>query len=466
MVLPIHPVFRTMSIPVRVRFAPSPTGFLHVGGARTALFNWLYARHVGGKFILRIEDTDKARNTVEAVQVIYDGLKWLGLDWDEGPGKGGDHGPYFQSERNAVYEDYLAKLETVGAVYIDDKGSTRFKLPRKLIVMDDLVCGHVEVDRSKPINPLGDLEPDMTIRRADGSWIFHFVNVVDDIEMGITHVIRGEDHLSNTPKHIELYQALGVQPPHFAHIPLILNREGGKMSKRDKGASVQSYVDEGYVPEAVANYLCLLGWSPKDNREKLTLDEVASLFELDKVNRRNAAFDPDKCFWLNGQYIQQMPLERFRALCQPVLEAAGLPIGGFHNEYLDGVLASVKEKIKLLKDVPAWSAYFFTDDFPFDEEAVNKTLRAPGANERLEQLAARLETLPPEDWTHDGLEALFKLLAMETGVKTAAFIHPARVAASGRSVGPSLYHLLALLGKEKVVTRLQSAARNHRPGNA
>ena len=173
-----------MSTPVRVRFAPSPTGFLHVGGARTALFNWLYAKHVGGQFILRIEDTDKARNTVEAVQVIYDGLKWLGLDWDEGPGKGGDHGPYFQSERNAVYETYLDKLQAAGAVYIDDKGATRFKLPRKLIVMDDLVCGHVEVDRSKPINPLGDLEPDMTIRRPDGSWIFHFVNVVDDIEMG------------------------------------------------------------------------------------------------------------------------------------------------------------------------------------------------------------------------------------------------------------------------------------------
>ena len=197
------------------------------------------------------------------MQVIYDGLKWLGLDWDEGPGKGGDFGPYFQSERNDVYERYLAKLQAADRVYIDHEGKTRFKLPRQLIVMDDLVCGRVEVDRSKPINPLGDMEPDATIRRADGSWIFHFVNVVDDIEMRISHVIRGEDHLSNTPKHIELYQALGVTPPLFAHIPLILNREGGKMSKRDKGASVQSYIDDGYVPEAVANYLCLLGWSPK-----------------------------------------------------------------------------------------------------------------------------------------------------------------------------------------------------------
>ena len=442
--------------PVRVRFAPSPTGFLHVGGARTALFNWLYARHTGGKFILRIEDTDKARNTVEAVQVIYDGLKWLGLDWDEGPGVGGDCGPYFQSERDAVYQKHLATLEAAGKVYLDEKGSTRFRLPRQPIVMEDLVCGRVEVDRSKPINPLGDLEPDMTIRRADGSWIFHFVNVVDDLEMGITHVIRGEDHLSNTPKHIELFQALGATPPKYAHIPLILNRSGGKMSKRDQGASVQQYIEDGYVPEAVANYLCLLGWSPKDNREKLPMEEVISLFELDKINRRNAAFDTDKCFWLNGQYIHEMSLERFRALCMPVMERAGLPIGGFSNDYLDHVLASVKEKVKLLKDVPAWTSYFFTDDFPFDEEAVTKTLLAPGAGERLLQLSARLETVAPESWNAESLEGVFKALATETSVKTAAFIHPARVAVSGRSVGPSLYHMLAILGKEKVLSRLRA----------
>ena len=444
--------------PVRVRFAPSPTGFLHVGGARTALFNWLYARHNGGTFVLRIEDTDKARNTVEAVQVIYDGLKWLGLDWDEGPGIGGDHGPYFQSERDDVYVKYLAKLEASGKVYLDEKGATRFKAPRQPVVMDDLVCGHVVVDRSKPINPLGDLEPDPTIRRPDGSWIFHFVNVVDDIEMGITHVIRGEDHLSNTPKHIELCQALGATPPKYAHIPLILNRSGGKMSKRDQGASVQQYIDDGYVPEAVANYLCLLGWSPKDNREKLPMEEIISLFELDKINRRNAAFDPDKCFWLNGQYIHEMSPERFRALCMPVMERAGLPIGGFSNDYLDHVLASVKEKVKLLKDIPAWTAYFFTDDFPFDEEAVNKTLRAPGASERLQQLAAHLEIVAPDAWNAAALEEAFKSLAASAGVKTAVFIHPARVAASGRSVGPSLYHMLAILGRDKVRARLLAAA--------
>jgi glutamyl-tRNA synthetase len=451
-----------MSAPVRVRFAPSPTGFLHVGGARTALFNWLYARHNGGKLILRIEDTDRARNTVEAVQVIYDGLRWLGLDWDEGPEAGGDHGPYFQSERNAIYERYLARLEAAGAVYADDKGAIRFRLPRKPLVMNDLVCGRIEVDRSKPINPLGDLEPDMTIRRPDGSWIFHFVNVVDDIEMGITHVIRGEDHLSNTPRHLELYAALEVEPPRFAHIPLILNRDGTKMSKRDTGASVQGYIEGGYVPEAVANYLCLLGWSPKDNREKLTLQEVASLFELEKVNRRNAAFDPDKCFWLNGQYIASMPLERFRELSLPFMRAAGLPVDEVAPDYLDHVLAGVKEKVKLLKDVPPWTAYFFTDNYPFDEEAVAKTLRAPGASERLTQLAARLEAIPVADWGPEQIEAAFKGLATENAVKTAVFIHPARVAVSGRSVGPSLYHMLMILGQEKVLNRLRSVATEYR----
>ena len=230
------------------------------------------------------------------------------------------------------------------------------------------------------------------------------------------------------------------------------------MSKRDQGASVQQYIDDGYVPEAVANYLCLLGWSPKDNREKLDLmPEVVSLFELDKINRRNAAFDADKCFWLNGQYIHEMSLERFRALCMPVMERGGLPIGGVQQRLSRPRPGLVKEKVKLLKDVPAWTAYFFTDDFPFDEEAVTKTLRAPGAGDRLRQLAVHLESVSPENWDAATLESAFKTLAAEAGVKTAVFVHPARIAASGRAVGPSLYHLLAILGKDKVLTRLRTA---------
>ena len=437
--------------PVRVRFAPSPTGFLHVGGARTALFNWLYARKHGGTFVLRVEDTDQSRNTEEAVQVIYDGLQWLGLDWNEGPLVGGDHGPYFQSQRNAIYERYLQQLQDGGHLY-DDAGATRFRSPRKTVVVDDAVCGRIEFDMSNPAT-----HPDMTIRRPDGSWIFHFVNVVDDIEMKISHVIRGEDHLSNTPKHVEMYHVLGVKPPVFAHIPLILKRDGkGKMSKRDEGSSVNSYAEGGYVPEAVRNYLCLLGWSPKDNREKLDIEEVVQLFDLDKINRRNAAFDLDKCFWLNGQYIAQMPMSRFRELCVPVLKADGIPFEAHGEAYLESVLGLVKEKIKLLTEAGPWTRPLFTDDFPFDDAAVEKTLKPVGTAARLRELAAKLGEVI--DWSHDPIEAVFKDLATAAGVKPALYIHPARIALSGRAVGPGLYQMMIVLGRNRVQARLEKAA--------
>jgi glutamyl-tRNA synthetase len=433
-----------MSAPVRVRFAPSPTGFLHVGGARTALFNWLFARHHRGIFVLRIEDTDKNRERDNAVKVIYDSLRWLGLEWDEGAGKGGPFGPYFQSERDAIYERYLQRLQDKNCVY-EDAGTIRFRSARRSVVVDDQVCGRIEFDRS--------LEPDMTIRRPDGSWIFHFVNVIDDIEMQISHVIRGEDHLTNTAKHVELYQALGVQPPHFAHIPLILNQDGSKMSKRDAGASVTAYVEQGYAPEAVRNYLCLLGWSPKDNREKIEIEEVVELFDLKKINRRNAAFDLDKCFWLNGQYVSQMSLNRFRALSEPFIQAAHLVIND--EDYLLRVLEIIKEKVKLFKDVPDWISYFFIDDYQYDPDAVSKTFKE-GTTEKLRQLAQRYRALP--SWGVDVLEAELKKLASELGCKTGELIHPTRLAVSGRSVGPSLYHMLEVLGRERVLTRLEKTA--------
>jgi len=438
-------IFSAVGMSVRTRFAPSPTGYLHVGGARTALFNWIFARKHGGTFVLRVEDTDEKRNTPEARQAIYDGLRWLGLPWDEGAEVGGPFGPYFQSERNAFYEKHLKVLESKGMVY-EDAGSIRFRSPQKPVRVDDLVCGSITFDRT--------MEPDMTIRRPDGSWIFHFVNVVDDLEMEITHVIRGEDHLSNTPKHIELYEALGAEPPKFAHIPLILNRDGSKMSKRDEGASVASYIEGGYVPEAVRNYLCLLGWSPKDNREIIGTDEVVSLFELEKINRRNAAFDLDKCFWVNGQYIAQMSLERFAELCEPVLGAAGINYGT--RDALLPVLAIVKEKIKLLKDVPDWVSWFFTEEFPYDPAAVESTLRKPGALDRLRTIRQAFAELPA--WTAAALETKLKETAAAAGCKTGEFIHPARVAASGRAVGPSLYHFLEVLGRDRVMARFDRAA--------
>lgn len=432
---------------VRTRFAPSPTGYLHVGGARTALFNWLYARRNGGTLVLRIEDTDEKRNTPEAIQAIYDGLNWLGLDWDEGPDKGGDFGPYAQSQRNEIYLKYFNQLNDAGHLY-EENGAYRFKSPRKTVRVVDEVCGTIDFDMSNPVT-----HPDMTIRRPDGSWIFHFVNVVDDIEMKITHVIRGEDHLSNTPKHVELYQALGVQPPKFAHIPLIMNHEGKKLSKRDGGSSVAYFIENGYAPEAVLNYLCLLGWSPKDNREMIPIAEIKELFSLENINRRNAIFDLDKCFWLNGQYTAQMELERFVELSLPFIDKAGIAYGT--REALLPALTIVKPKVKHLSDVPGWIGFLFTEDFPIDQEAVEKSLRKPGAIDRLKALAEAFASLT--EWNHPALEAKLKETAATLGVKVGELVHPARVAASGKSVGPGLYEMLEVLGRDRVLSRFQKA---------
>ncbi len=437
-----------MSPNVRVRFAPSPTGYLHVGGARTALFNWLFARHCGGKFVLRIEDTDKQRNTLEAVQVIYDGMRWLGLDWDEGPEVGGDFGPYFQSERETVYQRYFDRLKADGRVY-DDGGAWRFRFLREMVTVNDLICGQVNFDFANV-----EITPDMTVRRPDGSWIFHFVNVVDDIEMAITHVIRGEDHLSNTPKHIQLYEALGAPLPRFGHIPLIMNPDGSKMSKRDKGASVSSYLEGGYAPEAVRNYLCLLGWSSKEDREIFSLDELVSRFELANVNRKGAQFDLAKCDWMNAQYIQQMPMERYRELARPWLAQAGIAAD---DAALDAVLALEKMKVTHFSELPNRVSFFFTEDYAFDPEAVEKTLRKPGAHDRIAQLAEVYRAL--ETWDAAALEAKLKETAAAVPCKPAEFIHPARVAVSGRSIGPSLYHMLEVLGKERVLARFEKARR-------
>ncbi|MDB6152824.1 MAG: glutamyl-tRNA synthetase [Chthoniobacteraceae bacterium] len=431
---------------------------LHVGGARTALFNWLYARHTGGVFILRVEDTDRARHVEEAVQVILDGMRWLGVDWDEGPEAGGKHGPYFQSQRGEIYERYLGKLREAGHVYQDEAGAIRFRLPRQPVEFVDMVCGRNYVDRSKTTTPTGEPEADMTIRRPDGSWIFHFVNVVDDIEMAITHVIRGEDHLSNTPKHIELYRAFGVEPPRFAHIPLILNRDGSKMSKRDQGAGIGNYIEQGYVPEAVRNYLCLLGWSPKDDREKLDIEEVIRLFDPEKINRKAAQFDIEKCNWLNAQYIAAMDIEKFADAAIPWIEKAGIGFGS--RDALLPVLTLIKEKIKQLPEVPGWIGYFFTDEYPYEPETVEKTLRKPGALDRLKQIADAYSMV--ESWDAAALESKLKETAVSLGCKPAEFIHPARVAVSGRGIGPSLYHMLEVLGKRRVLARFQGTIERFR----
>ncbi len=437
-----------MSSDVRVRFAPSPTGYLHIGGARTALFNWLFARHHGGTLVLRVEDTDRARNTEEATAAIYQGLKWLGLNWDEGPHVGGQFGPYFQSERNEIYERYLKKLQDAGHIF-DDQGALRFRSPREHVVVDDLVCGKIDFDLSNE-----EIHPDLTIRRPDGSWIFHFVNVIDDLEMKISHVIRGEDHLSNTPKHIELFRALGVTPPHYAHIPLILNRDGSKMSKRDQGASVDYYMNRGFLPEAVRNYLCLLGWSPKDNREKIPVDEIVKIFDLNKVVRSHATFDPDKLHWLNGEYARELSDDRFQALSREALRVAGVKLDSFSDEYISAALETCKGKINVFDELPAYCGFYFADEIDYTPEGVAKNL-TPENKTRLQVL--RNAFARTENFSAPEIETVLKTTAKTQGVKVGVIVHPTRFAVTGSNAGPSLYHLLEVLGRERVVARIDQA---------
>jgi glutamyl-tRNA synthetase len=437
-----------MASDIRVRFAPSPTGFLHIGGARTALFNWLFARHHGGKFILRVEDTDKSRNTEEAAAAIYEGLNWLELDWDEGPHVGGDFGPYFQSERNDIYERHLQRLQEGGFIF-EDAGALRFRSPREHVVVDDLVCGKIDFDLTNP-----ETHPDMTVRRQDGSWIFHFVNVVDDLEMKISHVIRGEDHLSNTPKHIELYRALGATPPQFAHIALIHNKDGSKMSKRDQGASVDYYMKRGYLPAAVRNYLCLLGWSPKDNREKLALDEIVRIFDLKNVVRSNATFDPDKLHWLNGEYARELAEPVFYERGVTALRSAGVDLDKFSDDYVRAALHTCLGKINTFDELPVYAGFYFSNEVSWNPEGVAKHFVA-GNKPRLQSVRDAFANL--ENFSAAEIEGALKATAAALGVKVGALVHPTRLAVTGSNAGPSLYHLLEVLGKEKVLARIDRA---------
>jgi glutamyl-tRNA synthetase len=423
----------------------------HIGSARTALFNWLYARHTGGTFILRIEDTDAARNKPEYVEVIFHALRWLGLDWDEGPQPGGevkgDKGPYFQSQRSAIYKRYVDKLLSEGKAYESD-GAIKFRTPKTPITVPDLICGNIQFDRTN--------EPDLVIQRKDGSPVFHLVNVVDDIEMAVTHVIRGEDHLSNTQKHLALIEAIGAKPPHYAHIPLILNPNGSKMSKRDAGASIGDYEEQGYLSAAVRNYLCLLGWSPKDNREVFPIEEVIEKFDLPQVGRSNAHFDLNKLFWINGEYMRAATIESIEPLALSILKKHGIMTGNEDPAYFRAALSIVKEKIKLGRELPEWMSYFFREDFEFDPAAVKKVFTPEGlAN--LGKLRERLAGLDNPSFTAAALETEFKTLAAASGQKVGALIHPARLAVSGRSVGPSLYHLLEVLGEDRTLSRMERA---------
>lgn len=447
---------------VRVRFAPSPTGFFHIGSARTALFNWLYARHTGGRFILRIEDTDKARNTEEALRVLVDGMRWLGLNWDEGPEVGGPCGPYFQSERQAVYDTYLEKLKAAGRTYEKD-GAIWFRLEGERytaydafkkaevekvkaapVVIDDAVRGRVE--RAE--------EMDFVIVRQDGSPVFHFVNVVDDIAMGITHVIRGEDHLSNTSKHVELFRAFGVEPPQFAHIPLILKESGpGKMSKRDKGALIEDYAQRGFLPSAVRNYIALLGWNPKDDREKLDIDEIIELFDFPGINKGNARFDEQKLASLNAEYLRELNIGSFTFLARPILAGAGVIAEDEDEDYVQAVLGLAQPKARSLEDLPAYVGYFFSDAYPTDPETAARLAKKGDPAALLAGVLPVLEGL--ERFTAAELEAALEAHAAQQVQKIFAYFPALRFAVSGLGGGPDLLPMLEVLGRERVCSRIR-----------
>ena len=447
---------------VRVRFAPSPTGFFHIGSARTALFNWLYARHTGGTFVLRIEDTDKKRNTPEALRVLLEGMKWMGMDWDEGPEVGGDYGPYFQSERQSIYDEYLKKLTDAGRTYKKD-GAIWFKLEgERYNTYDDYLKVEVEKVKTVPIIIEDEVrgrveraeEKDFVLVRKDGSPGFHLVNVIDDIAMGITHVIRGEDHLSNTSKHVELFNAFGVKPPKFAHIPLILKEEGsGKMSKRDKGALIEEYESRGFLAVAVLNYISLLGWNPKDEREKLDVDEIIELFDFPGINKGNSRFDEKKLSALNAEYLRELNIESFTFLARPLLNQAGVVSESADEDYLQSVLTLCQPKARSLDTLSELCGYFFSDDYAMDDKTGAKIAKKADPKELLGEVLPILESINSFD--ADSLKSALETQAESTDQKVFAYFPALRFATSGRGGGPDLLPMLAVMGRERVVARVK-----------
>ena len=480
----------------RVRFAPSPTGYLHVGGARTALFNWLFARRHGGAFVLRIEDTDVERSSDEMVEGIFEGLRWLGLTWDEGPGAGGSRGPYFQSERLEAYRAMAARLVETGHAYYcycspDDlkrqreaaeqtaggwkyprtccalpperiaeleaaaaPRAIRFKVPDTGVTsFDDLVHGEIAVPN--------DTIEDFVVLRSDGHPTYHLSVVADDIHMAITHVVRGDDHISNTPKQVLLYGAFGAALPAFAHVPLILGPDKKRLSKRHGATSVTEYQKRGILPEAMFNFLALLGWSPGDDREVMTREELVAAFALEGISGGNAVFNPEKLEWFNQQHIMRMdPAEIGRRIELP-LRAAGLwreEYRGGQRGWFNEVIELLKPRARTLADFVDRGMPFFSDQIVRDHAAVQKHLSDPAILPHLSALRdrfAELDVFEPEI-----LEVALRATAEARGIKAAALIHATRVAVTGQSVSPGLFVVLTLIGKRRVLRRLEEVERH------
>lgn len=457
---------------VRLRFAPSPTGYLHVGGARTALFNWLQTRKEKGKFILRIEDTDVARSTEESVTAILDGMRWLGLDWDEGP--------YYQSERFPLYREFVEKLLASGkaykcyctaeeleakrdqamkegrkpkydgtcrkraADYPDSPYVVRFRAPETGVTsFDDLIKGTISFSN--------DELDDLIIQRSDGTPTYNFVVVIDDATMGITTVIRGDDHVNNTPRQILLYEALGYPVPRFAHVPMILGADKARLSKRHGATSVMAYRDMGFLPEALVNYLVRLGWSCGDE-EIFSREDLIEKFSIENVGRSAGVFNPDKLLWLNAHYIKTGEPERLAQLLVPFLEERGVDAG--RGPSLPAVVRTLQERARTMLEMADGAVFYYRRDFDYDPQAAEKFLK-PDATPLFEALIADLEKLG--DFSHDAIEALFKGLCEARGIKMGQVGPPVRVALCGGTTSPSIYEVMEVLGREETIRRLRRA---------
>jgi len=482
-----------MTTPVRVRFAPSPTGYPHVGNIRTAMFNWLLARHTGGKLILRIEDTDVARRVEDAVKAIMDGLRWLGLDWDEGPDVGGDYGPYYQSERLELYKRAAERLIEQGDAYYcycsperlealragqvkrkeppgydrlcrnltkeecarkEAEGVTpvvRFKTPLDgQTGYEDVIWGKVVVENSTL--------DDFVLLKSDGYPTYHLANVVDDHAMKISHVIRAEEWISSTPRHLLLYKAFGFEPPRFVHHPMILGPDRAKLSKRHGAVSILDYRDMGYLPQTMFNFLSLIGWSLDDKTEIMSRQELIDNFSLERIGRTGAIFNTEKLEWMNGVYIRSLTAEEFFDVAQPYLmedlEAGTALIAD--EEYVRAVLPLVQERAKTLTDVPRLTRFFFELQLDLDLQTLIVTgMDVQSTRKALEVVRKRLEKLEPFD--ADSLEALLRPLAKELGLKTGQLFGTLRVTSTGETAAPPLFDTMAVLGRERCLQRIDAA---------
>ncbi|MFH1339548.1 MAG: glutamate--tRNA ligase [Candidatus Omnitrophota bacterium] len=428
---------------MRVRFAPSPTGNLHIGGARTALFNWLYAKAKNGKFILRIEDTDRQRSKKEYLDEILQSMSWLGLCWDE---------MYFQSQRLDIYKKYAQKLIDEGKAYYEkpenaDKPGEAivFRVQPRKIKINDLIHGEVEFD--------AELIKDQVLIKSDGMPTYNFACVIDDALMGITHVIRGDDHISNTPKQVLLYQALGLDVPAFAHIPLILGKGGGRLSKRTGATAISEYRQTGFLPEALVNYLLLLGWSPGENREIIDIREAAAVFDIKDANKTAAVFDMDKLNWVNNHYIKVSPTGRLADLLTPMIKERFPKAEGYcsDRQWLESLIKLYQGRLNTLSDFLEWADFFFQEEVEVSQELKEKFFSRDLLKE-FRMFAGRLEALEP--FTVAGIEEAFRNLVKELNINSRQLIHPMRVALTGKTIGPGFFDVIYYLGRQRAVSRL------------